>query len=563
MMEMPESLPALAKEYWDALLMDDPPTATLLGDRRFDDLLRDVTPEGRARWREQLDLFLRRARSIDGRGLGEADRLTLGVLVSDMQARLEFAAAGTEEWEVNPLQGIHIEFINVESYQPSGTPSEGRAMVKRWSAMGGAIDAHVANLRRSARAGKVATRSCVEKVAEELKEVLSKPDAEWTLLRPLSAPHESWSSGEVGEFRKGLAEAVANSVRPAFQRYHDFLRSEITPMARPQERPGIMHTPGGREAYARLVAFHTSTSLTPEEIHELGLGEVARINGEMEALGEKVFGMRDRTEILKRLRSDRSLYFDSREQVEEKARSSLKKAKAAIPAWFGKLPKADCEVVAMGDHEAKHSTIAYYRQPAEDGTRPGRYYINTWAPETRPRYEAEALAYHESIPGHHLQIAISQELEGIPEFRKNNWVTAFIEGWGLYTERLADQMGLYSSDLDRVGVLSFDSWRACRLVVDTGMHAKGWSRSQAIDFMLRNTALAENNIVNEVDRYIAWPGQALAYKTGQLEILRLRRRAEKRLGKKFSVAAFHDAVLGSGPVPLEVLAGLVERMAPA
>jgi uncharacterized protein (DUF885 family) len=192
-------------------------------------------------------------------------------------------------------------------------------------------------------------------------------------------------------------------------------------------------------------------------------------------------------------------------------------------------------------------------QPAADGSRPGRYYINTSAPETRPRYEAEVLAYHESIPGHHLQLTIAQELEGIPEFRKYSGVTAFVEGWGLYAERLSDGMGLYSSDLDRLGVLSFDSWRACRLVVDTGMHAMGWTRSQAIDFMVENSALAKNNIVNEVDRYIAWPGQALAYKTGQLEMIRLRQEAKARLGVRFDIRKFHDALLGSGAVPLEAL----------
>ena len=207
----------------------------------------------------------------------------------------------------------------------------------------------------------------------------------------------------------------------------------------------------------------------------------------------------------------------------------------------------------MEEHEEKHSTIAYYRPPAADGSRPGRYYINTSAPETRPRYEAEALAYHESVPGHHLQIAIAQELTGTPEFRKNSGVTAFVEGWGLYSERLADEMGLYTSDLDRIGILSFDSWRACRLVVDTGMHAMGWTREQAIRFMLENTALAENNIVNEVDRYITWPGQALAYKTGQLEMMKLRRAAEARLGKGFDIRRFHDALLGDGAVPLLAL----------
>jgi uncharacterized protein (DUF885 family) len=246
--------------------------------------------------------------------------------------------------------------------------------------------------------------------------------------------------------------------------------------------------------------------------------------------------------------------------VFETAATVLDRARDAIPSWFGILPRARCEVVRMGDHEEKHSTIAYYRQPAVDGSRPGQYFINTYAPETRPRYEAEALAYHESIPGHHLQIAIGQELESLPEFRRHLGPTAFFEGWGLYTERLADEMGLYSGDLDRFGILSFDAWRACRLVVDTGMHALGWSRDQAIRYMAEHTALGSNNISNEVDRYIVWPGQALAYKTGQLELLRLRAETERRLGASFDFRAFHDAVLGAGAVPLRTLRQLVGRL---
>jgi uncharacterized protein (DUF885 family) len=228
-----------------------------------------------------------------------------------------------------------------------------------------------------------------------------------------------------------------------------------------------------------------------------------------------------------------------------------------MPQWFGIQPRAGCEVVRMEAHEEPHSTIAYYRQPAIDGSRPGRYYINTWKPETRPRYEAEALAFHEAIPGHHLQIAIAQELSGIPEFRKHVGCTAFVEGWALYTERLADEMGLYSSDLDRIGMLSYDAWRACRLVVDTGMHSMGWSRQQAIDYMLAHSALAENNIVNEVDRYIGWPGQALAYKVGQMEFLHLRDRYKSAQGENYDIRAYHDLVLRNGAVTLPALQQIV------
>jgi uncharacterized protein (DUF885 family) len=555
-----DSVDRLAAEYWEMRMADEPLNATQLGDRRYDDRLPDITPEGRRRREEGYRSTINRCNSISEAGLSEADRLTLTALLVDAGSLLDYSLCRLEEWAVDPLGGPQIEFSNVESYQPVRTFDEGLAMVKRWGAMGGYLDDHVANLARGLSDRKVAIRACVDKVADEIRQTLAKPDGEWSMLRPAGVPHDDWSEDQRREFRDGLAKAVRDGVRPAFARYLKFLESEVLPKARPQERPGIQQVPGGREAYARLIRVHTSLDLTPDELHQTGMNEVAKINSELVELGGKVFGLKDRKEIQRRLRTDPSLYFSTRDEVAEKAEEALNRARRAIPTWFGRLPKADCEVVRMGEHEEKHSTIAYYRGPAEDGSRPGRYYINTSAPQTRPRYEAEALAYHESIPGHHLQIAIAQELEGIPEFRKNSGVTAFVEGWGLYSERLADEMGLYSSDLDRIGVLSYDGWRACRLVVDTGMHAMGWTRAQAIDFMVENTELAANNIVNEVDRYITWPGQALAYKTGQLEMMRLRQEARRRLGQ-FDIRKFHDVLLGSGAVPLKALQQLVEKYA--
>jgi len=321
---------------------------------------------------------------------------------------------------------------------------------------------------------------------------------------------------------------------------------------------GMAAMPGGLSCYRKLVRVHTSLDTPPSELHQLGLDEVKRIRAAISELGGKVLGTTDFAEIQRRLRKDPAMHFSTAEEVEAEAESTLARAKAAIPRWFGMLPKADCRVKVMGMHEAPFSTIAYYRNPAVDGSRPGYYMINTYKPKTRPRYEAQALAFHESIPGHHLQIAIAQELTGLPEFRKHQGVTAYVEGWGLYSERLADEMGLYSSDLDRLGMLSYDAWRACRLVVDTGMHALGWSRQQAIDYMTQNTLLAENNIVNEVDRYLTDPGQALAYKCGQLEILKLREEAKDRLGARFDIRAFHDAVLRNGALALPVLRQQVE-----
>lgn len=556
-----ERLADLAGEYWDERMSNDPLLATALGDRRFDAKFPDITREGRARWRKEYSEIVEKCEAIPEGELEAKDRVTRTALLADAGSMLDYYSCDLEEWVVDPLQGFQNELLNLESYQPVHTVEEGRAMAERWRAIGHYVDENIANLDAGALAGRVAVKAAVEKVIDEVDSLLKKPDSEWPLLRPLGVEHPDWEESEVKRFRDDLKRSVAESARPGFSRYLDFLRKKILPVARPQEKAGVMHIPGGPASYAKLIRVHTSLDISPQELHQTGLREVARINRAMEELGSKVFGIADRKEILKRLRTDSSLYFASRDEVAAKAEETLAKANAAISKWFGRLPKTPCEVVRMEEHEEKHSTIAYYRPPAADGSRPGRYYINTSAPETRPRYEAEALAYHESVPGHHLQIAIAQELQGIPDFRRNSGVTAFIEGWGLYSERLADEMGLYSSDLDRIGILSFDSWRACRLVVDSGMHAMGWTREQAIRFMLENTALAENNIVNEVDRYITWPGQALAYKTGQLEMMKLRQAAERRLGKGFDVKRFHDVLLGEGAVPLPVLRQVLDSYA--
>jgi len=554
-----KSLATLVEEYWQAFLENEPLYATSLGDRRYDDRLPDITPEGRVRAEKQYESFLHQAQQIDEARLSYSDKLTRIAFLVELQAQLDYLHCHLEEWVVDPLGGVQIEFQNVESYQPVRTPAEAVAMVKRWQGMERYLDDHIANLRRGLNAGRVSVHEIVEKVIDETQSLLAKPDEEWPLLRPLSVQHDDWTLADRQQFRDGLSAAVRDHVRPALGRYVQFLGAELLPRSRLEDKPGISHVPDGLECYKRLIRAHTSLNLTPEELHEVGLREVARINAEMEALCAKLFGVRNRRDILQRLRTDPALYFSTRDEVAKKAEEALANAKAAIPRWFGRLPKTDCVVVRMGEHEEENSTIGYYRQPAADGSRPGQYYINTSEPRTRPRYEAETLAYHESIPGHHLQIAIAAEQEGLPEFRKHSGVTAFVEGWGLYSERLADEMGLYSSDLERIGVLSYDAWRACRLVVDTGMHAKQWTRQQAIQYMIENTALAENNIINEVDRYITWPAQALAYKTGQLEILRLREEAKRKLENKFNIREFHDTVLSNGAVPLESLRYIVAQ----
>ena len=547
------TLGELAEAYWDASLIDDPVQGTAVGDRRYNDRLPDITPAGRhyvtrrfEGLRERVDAF----RSDPGDA--EA-RLTRSALLSAIDGKIAFLAAEPTTYTVDAMNGPQNSFMNIPGFQPLDDPPDGEAMLARWRAMGPWLDDLIANLREGMGNGRVPVAGSVRRVLDQLDERLSAPIESWTLLSPLERQPDGWPDAEWQSFASALENAVRYQVRSAFAGYRTFLADEVLPVSRDAEHVGIGHLPGGLETYRSLARAHTTTDHTPEELHGVGRVEVARIDTELAALGARVLDTESLAETLAALRGDRSVHFENGKEIVGVAERSLAAANEAIPSWFGRLPRTACEVVPMLPHEERHTTIAYYREPAQDGSRPGRYYVNTYAPETRPRYEAEALAFHEAVPGHHLQVAISQELTGLPAFRRHSEFTVFVEGWGLYAERLADEMGLYSGDLDRIGMLSYDAWRACRLVVDTGMHALAWSRDQAIEFMTAHTALGVNNIENEVDRYIGWPGQALAYKVGQLEIWRLRRDAEAALGEAFDVRAFHDAVLDHGALPLATL----------
>lgn len=548
-MEHGRDLASLADTYWEARLDADPLTATAIGDRRRDDRLPDITPEGRARRRVELAGLAESVAALDAGSFSETDSVTLAALRESLATDLAFHDADLGTMTVDPLEGPQVALLNVPSYQPLASREQADAYATRVEAMAPYVDDHVANLRRGVTAGRVGVAILVQRVIAELDDLLARSAADWPL-----AQH---AADDVA-LRERIEQAITGQVRPAFERYRGFLVEELLPRGRDEECPGLGHVPGGPEAYRALVRAYTTIETTPEALHELGRTEVERIDAELNELGARLLGISGLTDTLRALRADSALHFVAREEVAAVAEASLRRAEAAVPAWFGRLPRARCEVVRMQPHEEAHSTIAYYRDPATDGSRPGQYWINTSEPETRPRYEAEALAFHESVPGHHLQVALAQEIEGLPAFRRHSLVTAYVEGWGLYSERLADEMGLYSGDLDRFGIASFDAWRACRLVVDTGMHALGWSRSRAIAFMTEHTVLGENNIANEVDRYSAWPGQALAYKVGQLEIMRLRAEARERQGDRFDIRAFHDAVLDGGALPLPVLRQVVE-----
>jgi len=455
------------------------------------------------------------------------------------------------------LDGPQTQFPNLVDFQVVATPDDGRQMIARWRAMGPYLDQAMADLRRALADGRVAVDKPIERVIDVLRGIAARPVPDWKLAEPAKAAHDDWSASDLAAFRVGLVAAVEDVVSPAFQRYREVLETEILPAARPSTKPGLQHVPGGVDAYRAHIRHHTSLDLDPVAIHETGRREIARIDAAFVELGGRLLGTTDLTSTLAALRGDPALRFSTADEVFDTAKRSLERAQAETPKWFGRLPRAACEVVRIPEHAQAHQTIAYYSWPALDGSRPGRYYINVHAPKTRPLYEAEALAFHEAVPGHHLQIAIGQELEGLPAFQRLLGTTAFVEGWGLYAERLSDEMGLYSGDMDRFGILSFDAWRAGRLVVDTGMHALGWTRDEAIQYLHDHTALGDNNIANEVDRYICSPAQALAYKIGQLEILRLREETRARLGQRFDIRAFHDVVLGNGAISLPSLANVV------
>jgi uncharacterized protein (DUF885 family) len=556
---------AVTADYWDTYLETHPLFATTVGDARFDDRLPDPTPEGTAASLVRYAALRHRVEaleveSLDPLSLTAEDRVTLSALGESLAADVAELETGLLDWNLDPTDGVPAEFLLVPDFQRLATVDDGRRMVARWREMAVYTDRLAESMHRSLLDGRVACRVPADRVVEILTALLGTGSEDWPLLAPLATVTSlhGWTTADRERFAADLLAVVNDQIRPAFARFHDALVTEILPATRPAERPGMCHVPGGADGYRRLVRMHTSLDVDAETLHQVGLDEIARIDAELSELAARTIGTSTLEAALARLRTDPSLCFATRDEVYAKAAASLARATEAIPAWFGRLPQAPCEVVRMGQHEEAHSTIAYYRQSAADGSRPGQYFINTSQPTTRPRYEAEALAYHEATPGHHLQTAIGQELPHLPEFRRHLGPTAYFEGWGLYTERLADEMGLYTGDLDRIGVLSFDAWRAARLVVDTGMHAMGWPREQAVRFMLEHTALAPNNIANEVDRYIVLPGQALGYKVGQLEILRLRAEAQARLGAAFDIRSFHDVVLGGGALALPTLRGVVE-----
>ncbi len=550
------TLHRLAADYWEAVLEASPIYASFVGDHRFDDRMGDLSAEAEA---EQGALWagLRdRAGAIDPAGLDQRDRVTLGLLQEELHNAIAHVELRLAEMAWDQMNGVHASLLAVVSQLNAPTPEAARMMLQRHRGLGDYLDQAVERFREGLAAGRTPPSVVVERALNQLDGYLASP-VESDGFVTLGGP-PGWD-GEP-DWREQLADVARAVVRPGFQRYRDAVAEHLGPVARPDERSGLQWLDDGAQIYRTLVRSHTSLAAEPSDIHRFGLHELnEKLPAEYRTMGRSLFGLDDESEIFERLRSDRDLYYRDGEEILADARRGLDAARAAMADWFGRLPVAGCDIRAVPEFLAADAPSAYYFPPALDGSRPGTYFVNTHEPARKNRYETASVAYHEAIPGHHLQLAIASELDGLPEFQKLSMGhTAYVEGWGLYAERLADEMGLYSTDLDRMGMLVADSWRSCRLVVDTGMHALGWSRRRAIDFMVEHTPITHDEVAVEVDRYLAMPGQALAYKLGQREILALRASARERLGPRFDIRAFHDTVLGSAGVTLPVLAGLVD-----
>jgi uncharacterized protein (DUF885 family) len=548
-------LDRLGEEFFEVLHTADPFGATQVGASGFDALVPDPSRAGAAHDARQIARIESGLSRIDVTCLDRAGRVNHAVM-----AHLARGARSDLEhglWEANASAGGYVSpqavvFMSVPTALLD-TPDAVTGYLRRLRGLGGYFDAVTRRYAEAKRDGRVPTEVGARQAIEQIEGHIGRDLADDVMVT-VRLPDQV----DEAAVRREAAGIVETEIRPALRRLLACLRDDLLPVARPDDQVGIRFVPGGAEGYRAAVRKHTTTELSPEEIHQIGLDCLAALQEEWAELGGRVLGITDVPAILTRLREDPSLRFTSSAEIVRTVTDALRRAEEARDDWFPAFDIPDCVIEEIDPVEAGNAPLAYYRPPAAGGRRPGAHCVLTAQPQDRYVYEYEALSFHESTPGHHLQIASSQTMP-LPAFRRflDAEVCGYCEGWGLYCERLADEMGLYTSDLQRLGMLSFDALRACRLVVDTGMHHYGWSRSQAMDFMWRNTATTQANVRNEIDRYIGWPGQALAYMVGRREIQRLRGEAERQLGPRFDIRAFHGTVLGNGAVPLGVLEQLV------
>jgi len=544
-------LERLFDDAWDFQMRESPTWATAVGDHRFNDRLGGVTAADQARRAEQRGAFLERLRSIDPGQLPREEQISHAIFRRQQEEALEEYRHRNWLIPITNREGFHTSFPQLPDRVPLASVRDYENYVARLADFRRFATEHVELMREGMREGRTLPRVVLAGVDETLRPHIVDDSERSLLFAPFRNFPESVPAAERARLAEAGREAIRNSVVPAYREFLAFMEAEYVPAAR--QTIGASELPGGREYYAQRVRSFTTLDLTPEEVHQRGVAEVARIRAEMEEVIRATGFQGDFAAFVHHLRTDPRFYAESEGELMREVAYVLKRMDGELPRLFGRLPRMSYGIQEVPAYIAPRTTTAYYTRPAGDGTRAGFYWVNTYDLSSRPLYEVEALSLHEAVPGHHLQIALQQEMEGLPTFRRFSGFTAFTEGWALYAERLGLEVGFYTDPYSDFGRLTYEMWRACRLVVDTGIHALGWTRQQAIDYMAENTALTLLNITNEVDRYIAWPGQALAYKVGELKIRELRGDAERALGGGFDVRAFHDVVLGSGAVPLDVL----------
>jgi uncharacterized protein (DUF885 family) len=548
-------LHALFDREWERDLKDNPLLATYRGDTRYDDRWPDISPAAQAARNAADAKVLEELDRLPRDQLSPAEQLNYDLFRYEYEDRKASAAFHPEYYEIRARDGPQSlnETAEVMAFR---TVANYETWLRRMAAMPAYLDQYADLLRRAAREKHTQPRVIMDRVLPQLAMQTPEDPEKSPFFGQFTKYPDSIPAADRERLSAEARSVIAKSVIPAYRRFTTVFRDEYLPACR--ESVGIWDTPDGRAYYANRARYHTTTALSPEEMHRIGLAEVARNRAEMQKVMDEVGFKGTLADFFDYLRTDPQFYYKTGDELYRAYAYITKVIDPELPRLFGKLYRTPFGLRPIPDTSAPNTTTAYYQGPSIDGTRPGYYYVNLYRPEVRPKYEMEVLTAHEASPGHHLQIALAQELTDLPKFRRFGGFTAYSEGWALYSERLGYDLGLYKDPYSRFGQLTYDQWRAVRLVVDTGMHQMGWTRRQAIDYFMANAAKTETDIVNEIDRYIAWPGQALAYKIGQLKILELRERAKGALGDRFDIRAFHDTILATGAVPLEILERTVD-----
>lgn len=556
-----QRLNALVEEYWEEFLRLNPLNATLNGDYRYNDRLENsIGPRYLADSLALDQQYLGKLKSIDAARLSGQARLTYDIFELDRELGIQGYRFPGELLPINQFFSLPALFAQMGAgggLHPFATVKDYEDWLKRVTDFVSWVDQAIANMRAGIGRGIVQPRIVMEKVLPQLEPMIVAEPGQSLFYRPVKQFPDAFSQSERARLTAAFARAIQDQIVPAHRRLHAFIRDEYLPRTR--ATVGITSLPGGEEWYAYLVKLQTTTAMTPEQIHALGLEEVARIRAEMHKVIERVGFKGDLPAFFAHLRSDPRFYYAAPDDLLNGYRALKDQVAGAAPRLFSIAPKADFEIRAVEEFRARSAAGASYQPATPDGARAGVFYVNTYDLKSRPRYSMQAIYLHEAVPGHHFQLSIQQELEDLPRFRRFGRYTAYIEGWGLYSESLGRELGLYADPYDYFGALGAEIFRAVRLVVDTGLHARGWSREQAIEYMSANAPVGPAEAVSEIERYIALPGQALAYKVGELKLKELRARATRGLGEAFDVREFHTLVLTDGALPLDVLEAKVER----